>query len=122
MKIAIPYLEGNVNPHFGSSREFVVFEANNGKIIGKKVVSNEMMHNHGGLANMLKAEGVDVVITGGIGLPMVNALQQTGLDVVTGVSGNAEQVAGEFLNGRLVSRPISCSCSGHHGHGHGPGR
>ena len=122
MKIAIPYLEGNVNPHFGSSREFVVFEANNGKIIGKKVVSNEMMHNHGGLANMLKAEGVDVVITGGIGLPMVNALQQTGLDVVTGVSGNAEQVAGEFLNGRLVSRPISCSCSGHHGHGHGHGR
>jgi len=31
MKIAMPHLEGKVNPHFGSSREFAVVEAEKAK-------------------------------------------------------------------------------------------
>ncbi len=116
MKIAMPHLEGKVNPHFGTSREFVIVETENGKVTGKKIVTNEIMHNHGGLARMLKSEGADVIITGGIGMPMANALKMEGFEVITGASGEVEQVAGDYLGGRLVSRATGCACGGHHGH------
>jgi len=114
MKIAMPYLQGKVNEHFGTSREFIVYEAENGKILDRKVLNNEILHNHGGLAHMLKAEGVDVIIAGGIGQPMAYALQQTGLQMITGASGDAESVAADFFSGQLVSRPTMCSCGVHY--------
>ena len=123
MKIAMPYLEGNLNPHFGTSREFIVFEAENDNITGKKIITNEILHNHGGLAQLLKAEGASVVITGGIGRPMAQALQQAGFGVLTGASGEAEQVAKDFLSGNLITGMAHCSCGGHqHGHGHDHGQ
>lgn len=117
MKIAMPYLEGRVNEHFGASHEFIVFEAENGKILNRKILTNEISHNHGGLAHMLRTEGVDIVIAGGIGQPMAYALRQRGLEVITGVSGEAESVAADFFSGQLVSGSTMCSCSGRHGHG-----
>ena len=73
MKIAMPYLDGKLNPHFGTSREFIVFDSEKGNITGKKIITNEIMHNHGGLAQLLKAEGANVVIAGGIGRPMAGS-------------------------------------------------
>jgi len=35
-------------------------------------------------------EGIEVIIAGGMGPPMVNALQSVGLEVITGASGDAE--------------------------------
>lgn len=121
MKIAMPYKEGRVNEHFGSSKEFVVLEADQGAIKSKKILNNEKLHDHGGLAKMLASENIQVIITGGIGRPMIEALQSAGFKVITGASGEVEQVASEFLSGQLVSRPVRCNCSGHHGHGHGHG-
>lgn len=114
MKIAMPYLNGQVNAHFGTSREFVVLEAEDGKITGKKILTNEVLHNHGGLASMLSAEGVDAIITGGIGRPMAEALQRTGLQVISGASGEVEKVALDFLSGQLVTGGSQCDCGGHH--------
>lgn len=120
MKIAMPYLDGKVNPHFGTSREFVVIEAEEGNISGRKIITNETLHNHGRLALLLKTEGAGVVITGGIGRPMAQALQQAGFEVITGASGDVEQIAKDFLNGTLVTGTTSCSCGGQqHGHSHG---
>lgn len=121
MKIAMPHLDGKLNPHFGTSREFIIFDSENGNITGKKIITNETLHNHGGLALMLKAEGANVVIAGGIGRPMAQALEQAGFGVLTGASGDAEQVAKDFLNGTLVTGASTCSCGDHHGHGHGHG-
>lgn len=115
MIIAMPYLDGKVNPHFGTSQEFVVINSENGAITGKKIIANETMHNHGGLAQMLKAEGANVVITGGIGRPMAMALRQAGFGVLTGVSGEAEKVAQDFLDGKLVTAGATCSsCNENH--------
>lgn len=116
MKIAMPYLDGKLNPHFGTSREFIVFDSVKGNITDKKIITNEIMHNHGGIAQILKAEGANVIIAGGIGKPMAQALEQAGFGVLTGASGDAEQVAKDFLNGTLVTGAAQCSC-GDHGHG-----
>ncbi|OPZ74389.1 MAG: Dinitrogenase iron-molybdenum cofactor [Firmicutes bacterium ADurb.Bin456] len=115
MKIAMPCLDGNVNPHFGSSRQFIVFDTAGGQIKGKKTIDNETLHNHGGLARILKDEGVEVVITGGIGRPMINALHEAGFKVITGASGEVDRIANDFINGQLLPSPAICSCGGKHG-------
>ncbi|MGI6405742.1 MAG: NifB/NifX family molybdenum-iron cluster-binding protein [Syntrophaceticus sp.] len=121
MKIAIPYKEGMVNPHFGQSREFIIFEAQEDQVVGSKIISNkDLCHNHEGLAGLLKSEGVDVVITGGIGRPMIQALQAVGFEVITGATGDAAKVASDYLNGSLETANIGiCGCGNHDHHGHG---
>ncbi len=114
MKIAMPYMEGKVNAHFGSSQQFVIIEMEGSKVTGKKILTNETLHDHGGLAQMLKNEKVGVVIAGGIGMPMANALQKTGLEVITGAQGDVEKVAEDYVNGRLVTSRTMCNCGGHH--------
>jgi len=124
MKIAMPYADGVVNPHFGQSREFIIFEADGKQITGSKIINNEdFCHNHEGLAGLLKSQGVEVVITGGVGRPMVNALRMMGFEVVTGASGEAAKVAADYLNGTLKTANIGlCGCGDHdhdHHHRHG---
>jgi len=108
MVIAMPHENGKVNAHFGSSKEFIIYSAEGNKVADKKIVANNGFdHNHEGIAGLLKSAGVEVVITGGIGKPMINALQTAG-----------------FLNQKLVTSPVAiCGCGhGHeHGHGHGHG-
>ncbi|MBM7853961.1 putative Fe-Mo cluster-binding NifX family protein [Desulfohalotomaculum tongense] len=119
MKIAMPVENGQVNPHFGTSREFAVLELKEGKVVDKKIISAEgLQHNHGGLAGLIRNEQVDVVITGGIGGHMLEALQQMGLKVVPGAAGEITAVAEAYAAGTLATRPNVCGCGGH-GHGHG---
>lgn len=68
---------------------------------------------------MLSNEGVEVIIAGSMGRPMANSLAQSGFRVITGVSGDAEKAAAEFMSGQLDSKPSGCSCSGP---GYGLGR
>lgn len=122
MKIAMPYANGMVNPHFGQSREFIIFESEGKEVKGSSIINNEdSCHNHEGLAGLLKAQGVDVVITGGVGQPMVRALGKMGFKVVTGASGDVKKVANDYLNGTLETADIKlCGCGDHeHGDDHG---
>jgi len=119
MKIAIPYNQGRVNEHFGISREFIIFNVENGKITGKQIISSGgRQHNHGGLANLFTSEGVEVVIAGGMGPPMAEALRSAGLNVITGAYGDAEKVVSDYLSGKLVTSPVGCNhgCGGHEHH------
>ena len=119
MKIAMPYNEGRVNEHFGQSREFAIYLVEGGKIADSKIInSQDFCHNHEGLAGLLKDEGVEVVITGGIGYSMVSALQLQGFKIVTGASGDAARVAENFARGSLVTSNIDiCGCGGNEHHG-----
>lgn len=113
MRIAIPYSNGMVNAHFGRTEEFIIFEVDNDRIIGRKIITNSgLAHNHGGLAGLLRSEDVDVVITGGIGGPMLNALRLAGLKVLVGAFGDVEDVVKAFLAGELETSS-EATCSGH---------
>jgi len=103
MKIVMPYLGGNINQNFGSSSEFIIIEAENGMITGKKILTTGT--DHGELVNMLEAEGVEVVIANIISRPFVDMLSYKGMQIITRASGEAEQVARDFLSGELVTGP-----------------
>lgn len=118
MKIALPNDNGQVNQHFGQSREFAILEVENQKVTGRKVVSAAtLQHNHQGLADLLAAEKVEVVVLGGIGPYALEALEQKGFKVITGASGDIVATAEQYARGELISRGSAC---GHHHH-HGPG-
>jgi predicted Fe-Mo cluster-binding NifX family protein len=120
MKIAIPSEYGYVNQHFGRSREFTVVELDNGKIVSQKIISaDNLQHNHAGLAGLMQNEGIEVVIVGGIGAKALEALEESGLRVVSGANGKIEEVVGSFARGELVSSAQGC-CH-HHGEHHGHG-
>jgi len=69
------------------------------------------------LISMLQAEGVEVIIAGRIGRPVAEILLHTGLQVITGVSGEVEKVANDFLTGQLVTGADHCKCGGQHDQG-----
>lgn len=117
MRIAVPNDNGNVNQHFGQSKEFIICDVEGQSLVSQKAVSAEaLQHNHGGLANLMSGENVEVVIVGGIGPYAIQALEQKGFKVITGAAGDIKTVVESFARGELVSRRVVCN---HHGHGHG---
>lgn len=118
MKIAMPKNGEMINQHFGRSESFAIITLVENKIADiHEVSSADLAHNHGGLANLLLKADVSVVITGGIGGGMYNALQQSGLKVIRGASGKIEDVIKSYLSGALEDDENCCNHhGGHHEH------
>ena len=117
MKIAIPNNGNMVNQHFGMSESFVIATIEDKKIINIEEISSvELAHQHQGLADLLAKQGATVVITGGIGGGAISGLQQNGLKVIKGASGEYKKVIEEYINGTLEDKNVICNHHGEHHH------
>lgn len=117
MKIALPNNRDMVNQHFGMSKSFVIVTVENKEIANVEEISSEkFQHQHEGLANLLLENGVEVVITGGIGQGAINGLKTNGLKVVKGASGEYMDVIKEYINGTLEDKNVVCNHHGEHHH------
>ncbi len=108
MKIAVPYDNDTVFQHFGHSQFFKIYDVADQEICGSKVISPDE-GGHAALAGMLGAQGVDVLICGGIGGGALNALAEYGISVCGGVSGSADDAVRAYLRGELVADNTPCS-------------
>lgn len=118
MRIAVTYENGEIYQHFGHTEKFKVYETD-----GRNVLSSEVIDTagsgHGALAGFLLAKGVDVLICGGIGGGAKMALAQAGIQLMGGVSGDADQAVADYLAGKLNFNPnVMCN---HHDEHHGEG-
>lgn len=112
MIIAVPYLQGLVNAHFGSTQAFMVAETAEGKVEKATVYEVQgMQHNHSGIAGFLKEQGVEVILAGGMGAPMQQALKMQGFELYCGVQGPAVAAVEAFLRGEIEQSESTC---GHH--------
>ena len=117
MKIAIPNNGNMVNQHFGMSKSFVIATIEDKKILNIEEISAEALsHQHQGLADLLVKQGATVVITGGIGGGVLSGLQQNGLEVIKGASGDYKKVIEEYINGTLENKDVTCNHHGEHHH------
>jgi predicted DNA-binding protein (UPF0251 family)/predicted Fe-Mo cluster-binding NifX family protein len=119
MIVAVPYLGGAVNAHFGSTQAFLIAEAT-GETVERTTLYEVqgMQHNHAGIAGFLKEQGVEVILAGGMGAPMQQALKRVGFELYCGVSGPAVEAVEAFLRGEIVQS--ESTCGHHHGeHDHG---
>lgn len=112
MKIAVAYENGNVFEHFGHSRQFKIYETDGQNIVKEEVIESEGS-GHSAMAGLLAGLDINAVICGGIGGGAANALGEAGIEVYSGVSGNADEALEAYLNGELISEGVNCS---HHSH------
>ena len=114
MIVAVPCLGGDVNAHFGSTEAFLVAQATDGKVERTSIFELQgMQHNHAGIAGFLKEQGVEVILAGGMGAPMQQALKRVGFEVYCDVSGPAVQAVEAFLRGEIEQS--ESTCEHHHG-------
>ena len=116
-RIAVTYENGEVFQHFGHTEEFKVYEVEDGKIIKSEIIGSNGS-GHGALAGLLGEHSVDVLICGGIGGGAQAALQERGIELCAGASGNTDEAVEAYLRGELVNTGANCD---HHGEGHSCG-
>ena len=74
---------------------------------------------HGALAGFLRAAEVETLICGGIGMGARITLEEVGIRLLPGVTGNADDVVKDYLAGNLAYDPDT-ECH-YHDHEHGEG-
>lgn len=114
MKIAVA-CDGNiVAGHFGHCEMFNVYEVLNREVIKSEAIANPG-HKPGFLPNFLNDLGINVIISGGMGAGAIDIFNEKGIEVITGASGNADQVVNDYLQGVLKSAGAVCQAHQHHG-------
>ena len=114
MKIAVTYDNGQIFQHFGKTQEFKVYEVEDGAVKSSQVIASNGA-GHGALAGLLAGEKIDVLICGGIGGGAQSALNDAGIELYAGASGDVDAAVEAYLRGELVNAGVTCN---HHGEDH----
>ncbi|MGM9970949.1 MAG: DUF134 domain-containing protein [Anaeroplasmataceae bacterium] len=116
MKIAVTYDNGEIFQHFGHTKYFKVYEVKNALIVNSEVIDSNGS-GHGALAGLLKEKGIEILICGGIGSGAQMALNDVGIELYGGVTGNADEAVLDLISGNLkYNSDVKCS---HHSHEEG---
>ncbi len=122
MKIAVPVTSDNqIDGHFGHCESYSVFTITEKKEIAEKmrVQSPQGCGCKSDIASVLAADGVTVMLAGGIGGGAINVLNSSGIEVIRGCSGDATEVVKLYLSGLVEDSGSSChQHEAHHGQGH----
>ncbi|MCR4805661.1 MAG: FKBP-type peptidyl-prolyl cis-trans isomerase [Clostridia bacterium] len=120
MKIAVTYENGQVFQHFGHTQQFKVYDVQDGKVASSRIFDSDGS-GHEALAGLLKDRAIDVLICGGIGGGAQQALQEQGIELCAGASGDADEAVEAYLRGELINTGANCDHHEHHGEEHSCG-
>ena len=116
MRVAVTYDKGNVFGHFGRTEQFKVYDIEDGKVVNSQILGTNG-EGCGALAGILNIAKVDALICGGIGGGAQRALQEAGVKLYAGASGNTDAAVEALIAGTLdASGEANCD---HHDHEHG---
>jgi len=117
MKISIPTMgdagmQEAICQHFGRAPTFTIVDTDSGDI---KVLPNVSEHMGGkGLpTEIMFAEGVKVMIVGGLGPKAVSAFNQAGVDVFVGAAGTVKDAIDDWRAQMLRRADLDNACSEH---------
>jgi predicted Fe-Mo cluster-binding NifX family protein len=111
MKIAVPVTKENqIDSHFGHCESYNVFTISDNKEISsvKNVESPQGCGCKSDIASVLASDGVTIMLAGGIGGGAINVLNNSGIEVIRGCSGDATEVVKLFLSGSVEDSGSSC--------------
>ncbi len=112
--IAVTAENGQIFQHFGHTRWFELYEIKDGAVASQRTLDAEGS-GHSALGGLLRENGVNLLICGGIGGGAKNVLAAAGIELISGVSGPVDEAVKLWLEGKLRDDP-SADCSHHHGH------
>jgi len=111
-------LDSVVSPHFGRCPYYVFVEVEGREVKQVDAVANPFYGKHalGQVPAFINEQGVDVMLTGGMGGRAIGFFQQYGVQAVTGASGTVRHALEQYLGGQLQGAE-PCRESQDHGHG-----
>lgn len=111
MKIALPTRQNIIDSHFGHCEYYTIFTVDNNT---KKIVNEETLASPAGcgcksnIATTLSEIGVEIMLAGNMGEGAVRVLNNSGIEVLRGCSGDVKTVALNWLEGSLTDSGDSC--------------
>jgi predicted Fe-Mo cluster-binding NifX family protein len=121
MKIAVPVTKENqIDSHFGHCESYGVFTISDKKEISeiKSIESPQGCGCKSDIASVLASDGVSIMLAGGIGGGAINVLNNSGIEVIRGCSGDATEVVKLYLSGLVEDSGSSClQHDNHHANG-----
>ena len=111
MKIAVPVTKENqIDGHFGHCESYGVFTISDKNEISdiKNVASPQGCGCKSDIASVLASDGVSVMLAGGIGGGAINVLNNSGIEVIRGCSGDATEVVKLYISGSVKDSGSSC--------------
>ncbi len=122
MKIAVPVTKENeIDSHFGHCESYGVFTISEKNEIAsiESVQSQQGCGCKSDIASVLASDGVTVMLAGGIGGGAINVLNNSGIEVIRGCSGDATEVVKLYISGLVRDSGSSChQHEAHHQDGH----
>lgn len=116
MKLALPTKGNIVDSHFGHCEMYTIYTVDD----NKKITSSEILPSPQGcgcksnIAADLRAKGVTVMLAGNMGAGALNVLNNHGINVIRGCSGDVRQVAEVYLKGEISDSGVGCDHHHHH--------
>jgi predicted Fe-Mo cluster-binding NifX family protein len=115
IKVAVPTRGNEIDDHFGQCETYTVFSTD----ANKKIISSEILPSPQGcgcksnIASILKEKGVSIMLAGNMGEGAVNVLNNFGIKVYRGCSGDVKSLVEQWINGTISDSEETCL---HHDH------
>ncbi len=107
MKVAIACDGADVSPHFGRCEKYLMAEVNEGNVKLLDWLDNPG-HEPGALPRLMAQQGVKTVMAGGAGPRAQQLLAASGIDLITGVTGDSLLALQAFAQGTLETGDSAC--------------
>ncbi|MEI7596187.1 MAG: NifB/NifX family molybdenum-iron cluster-binding protein [Bacteroidota bacterium] len=111
MKIAVPVSSiDKIDDHFGHCEFYAIYTISENNEIAdvQTMQSPQGCGCKSNIASVLADEGVTVMLAGGIGGGAINVLNNSGIEVVRGCSGNPTEIVKLYVSGQISDSGSSC--------------
>ena len=124
MKIAISTMDNNglasqLSPHFGRCPFYAILETKDDEILSITSIENPYFESHapGMVPAFINEQGVDMMISGGMGRAAINFFKEYNIGVATGAFGTVEETMKVYFSGNLQeAAPCAHDDDEHHHH------
>jgi predicted Fe-Mo cluster-binding NifX family protein len=96
-------LDSVVSPHFGRCPYYILVDVDGHEVKTVNAVDNPYYNQHapGMVPNFIQSQGVNVMLTGGMGRRAITFFEQLGVEAVSGASGTVRRALELYLGGQL---------------------
>ena len=108
MRIAISSEEKNgldsrISHHFGRCPSYILVDVDGEEVQAVQGIDNPFAQNHqpGMVPEYIHNQGVNVMISGGMGMRAISFFDQYGIDVATGADGTVQTTLDRYFKGQL---------------------
>ena len=113
-------LDSPVSHHFGRCPYYVFVDVEENEIKSVQTTPNPFASGHqpGQVPQFIHEQGVNVMLSGGMGYRAINFFQQLDIQVATGAQGTVGETVQLFLDGKLNEEAPCSDSVAHQGHHH----